>query len=106
MFVDVTADWCITCVYNKAAAIDRPRVAAALAKADTIAMQADWTLPDDAIADFVKARGRYGIPLNVAFGPARPRGVTLPEILTVTNVLTALEEARGRDPAALAARKR
>ena len=95
VFVDVTADWCITCLYNKAAALDRDPVVAALSRNDTIAMRADWTLPDDRIADFVKSQGRYGIPLNVAFGPARPEGVLLPEILTVSSVLGAIAEAQG-----------
>ncbi|RAH96218.1 copper-binding protein [Acuticoccus sediminis] len=95
VFVDVTADWCITCVYNKAAALDRDAVRIELARPDTVAMRADWTLPDDAIADFVKAQGRYGIPLNVAFGPAAPEGILLPEILTVSTVLDAIATARG-----------
>ncbi|GAB5373774.1 MAG: protein-disulfide reductase DsbD family protein [Acuticoccus sp.] len=95
VFVDVTADWCITCLYNKAAALDRDPVITALSRDDTIAMRADWTLPDDRIAAFVKAQGRYGIPLNVAFGPARPKGVLLPEILTVSSVLGAITEAQG-----------
>lgn len=96
VFVDVTADWCITCLYNKAAAMDRDPVVAVLERDDTFAMRADWTLPDEAIAAFVKAQGRYGIPLNVAYGPGRPGGVLLPEILTVNSVLAAIDEARGR----------
>lgn len=95
VFVDVTADWCITCLYNKAAALDREAVVEALARDDTIAMRADWTRPDETIAAFVKSQGRYGIPLNVAFGPSRREGVLLPEILTVEIVLDAIDEARG-----------
>ncbi|GAB5377804.1 MAG: protein-disulfide reductase DsbD family protein [Acuticoccus sp.] len=105
VFVDVTADWCITCLYNKAAALDRESVVEVLARGDTVAMRADWTLPDDTIAAFVKSQGRYGIPLNVAFGPGRPEGVLLPEILTVTSVLDAIEEARGGATPTLASKK-
>ncbi|WP_075223100.1 protein-disulfide reductase DsbD family protein [Acuticoccus yangtzensis] len=101
VFVDVTADWCITCVYNKAAALDREPVEALLARPDTVAMRADWTRPDDAIAAFVKDHGRYGIPLDVAYGPAAPNGIVLPEILTIDAVRNAIAAARGR-PSAVA----
>ena len=92
----MTADWCITCVYNKAAALDREPVEALLARPDTVAMRADWTRPDDAIAAFVKGHGRYGIPLDVAYGPAAPNGIVLPEILTIDAVRNAIAAARGR----------
>ena len=61
-----------------------------------IAMQADWTLPDERISNYLARFGRYGIPFNVAYGPGAPRGVTLPEILSKGRVLAALDEAKKR----------
>lgn len=99
VFVDVTADWCIVCKTNKAVAIDTETVAARL-KSDVMPVRADWTSPDPAISAYLASHGRYGIPLNVVYGPARPRGILLPEILTVETIITAFDQAMGRKTAA------
>ena len=95
VFVDVTADWCITCQVNKAVVLDDARVAAIL-DAETVALQrGDWTTPDDGIAAYLAGFGRYGIPFNAVYGPGLPDGEPLPELLTVETVLEALKRARG-----------
>jgi suppressor for copper-sensitivity B len=93
VFVDVTADWCLTCKANKALVIDREPVSSHLNGDSVVAMVADWTKPDPAISDYLAEFGRYGIPLNVAYGPKLPQGVALPELLTASDVLQALESA-------------
>ncbi|MBF0336068.1 MAG: thioredoxin family protein, partial [Alphaproteobacteria bacterium] len=93
VFVDVTADWCITCKVNKAAVIDRDPVAERLKQPRVVAMRADWTRPDDGIAAYLQSFGRYGIPFNAAYGPATPEGVALPELLTSAAVIEALDKA-------------
>jgi len=98
VFVDVTADWCVTCRVNKALVLDRAEVADALADPSVVAMRADWTRPDPAIAAFLRAHGRFGIPFNVAYGPGAPGGVELPELLTEGAVFQALAAARGAGP--------
>jgi suppressor for copper-sensitivity B len=96
VFVDVTADWCLTCQVNKALVLNRGRVAEILGDGSIVAMKADWTKPDPAIAHYLKSFGRYGIPFNVVYGPAVPQGVALPEILTGSGVLAAFEKAGGK----------
>ena len=93
VFVDVTAAWCLTCKVNEAAVIDRNPVAARLRRPGTIAMRADWTRPEPAITAYLQRFGRYGVPLNVVFGPAAPDGRPLPELLTAAAVLAALDQA-------------
>ncbi|MGK9170618.1 thioredoxin family protein [Inquilinus limosus] len=95
VFVDVTADWCLTCKVNKLLVIDRDPVAAALGGAAVVPMLADWTNPDQAIADYLAAHGRYGIPFNAVYGPGAPDGILLPELLSTEAVLDALRRARG-----------
>ena len=95
VFVDVTADWCITCQVNKAVAIDREEVARRLAGDGIVAMRADWTLPSDEISDYLSSFGRYGIPFNAVYGPALPAGEALPELLSEGIVLRALDRAGG-----------
>ncbi|MGK9236394.1 thioredoxin family protein [Inquilinus limosus] len=95
VFVDVTADWCLTCRVNKLLVIDRDPVAAALGEAGVAPMLADWTNPDQAIADYLAAHGRYGIPFNAVYGPGAPDGILLPELLSTEAVLAALKKAQG-----------
>jgi len=95
----VTADWCLTCKANKTLVLDRDSVADRLSDETVIAMQADWTRPDDEIARFLERHGRYGIPFNIVFGPEAPSGISLPEILTQTLVLDAFDRASARSVA-------
>ncbi|MEW5729681.1 MAG: protein-disulfide reductase DsbD domain-containing protein [Pseudomonadota bacterium] len=96
VFVDVTADWCITCKVNKAAVLDGDPVTAMLSGPATVAMRADWTKPSDAIARYLASFGRYGIPFNAVYGPGAPHGIPLPELLTEAEVLAAVERAKAR----------
>lgn len=97
VFVDVTADWCITCQANKLRVLDRGIVAERLADDAVIAMRADWTRPDARIAAYLASHGRYGIPFNAVYGPGAPDGIALPELLTERAVLEALDRA-AREP--------
>lgn len=96
VFVDVTAEWCITCKANKSLVLSDSSIVERLKEENVIAMQADWTLPDDRIAAYLARNGRYGIPFNAVYGPGAPRGVTLPEILSKSGVLAALDDAQTR----------
>ncbi len=97
VFVDVTADWCLTCKANKTLVLDREPVASALRAPGLVAMQADWTRPDASISRYLKSFGRYGIPFNAVYGPGAPDGIVLPELLTTQVVLDAIENAGFRE---------
>ncbi|MBO9467176.1 thioredoxin family protein [Tropicibacter sp. R15_0] len=97
VFVDVTADWCLTCKANKTLVIDREPVRSALDAPGVTPMQADWTRPDARISRYLESFGRYGIPFNAVYGPSAPNGIVLSELLTTDDVLNALSQAGGRD---------
>lgn len=98
VFVDVTADWCITCQVNKKLVLDSQSVHDKFEKNNIVRMRADWTRPNEVIAQYLAKFGRYGIPFNVVYGPNMPSGVTLPELLTNTAVLDAIKQAgTGKD---------
>ncbi len=93
VFVDVTADWCLTCKVNKRLVLDSDPVATAISDPNVVAMQADWTRPDDVIAAYLAGFGRYGIPFDAVYGPGAPRGLPLPELLTSDAVMAAIRRA-------------
>jgi thiol:disulfide interchange protein DsbD len=93
VFVDFTADWCLTCQVNERVALQHPEVRERLERAGVAMMKADWTLRDERIAQALAGHGRQGVPLYVLYGreqDAPPR--LLPEVLTPGLVLKALEE--------------
>jgi len=98
VFVDVTADWCLTCKANKQIIKSDEALQQRLFHSDIIAMQADWTNPDPIIERFLQKYGRYGIPFNIVYGPAAPQGIVLPELLSPSLVIEALDKAQGRQP--------
>ena len=69
-----------------------------LAGDGVVAMVADWTRPSDEIGAYLESFGRFGIPFNAVYGPARPNGEALPELLTEGIVLDAIERAAGAAP--------
>ena len=97
VFVDVTADWCLTCQANKRFVLSQEAVAKRI-NGQTVAMEADWTRPDPAIGAYLASYGRYGIPFNIVYGPGAPGGIVLPELLTKGDVDGALDKAAGAKP--------
>jgi suppressor for copper-sensitivity B len=97
VFVDVTADWCITCQVNKKLVLDRGPVAAWLGSGAVVAMRADWTRPNPVIARYLASFGRYGIPFNAVYGPKAPNGIMLPEFLTTDAILDSVARVGDKD---------
>lgn len=88
VFAYFTADWCITCKANEAAAIQREATAAAFQQAGVVVLEGDWTRRDAEISRYLEAQGRSGVPLYVWYKPGS-EPVILPQVLTV-DTLTAL----------------
>ncbi|MBK1696068.1 hypothetical protein CKO21_02260 [Rhodovibrio salinarum] len=100
VFVDVTADWCITCQVNKKLVIDSDRVQQRLNQPQVVRMRGDWTEPSDRIANYLASFGRYGIPFNAVYGPGAPDGLVLPELLSKSAVMDAIAQAKDQQTAA------
>jgi thiol:disulfide interchange protein len=80
-FVYFTADWCLTCKANEAAAIGRDEVEDAFREAGVEVLVADWTNGDPAMTRFLESRGRAGVPVYLWYAPGKPVE-ELPQILT------------------------
>ena len=85
VFAYFTADWCITCKANEAAAVQRTETADAFDKANVSVLMGDWTRPDPAISKFLEKHGRAGVPLYLYYAPGQ-EPVILPQILTVATL--------------------
>ena len=95
VFIDISADWCVTCKVNEHRVLNQPAIISALAEPDVVALRGDWSKPSEPIARFLQSRNRYAIPFNQVYGPGVPQGETLPPLLDQQSVLNALTHARG-----------
>jgi thiol:disulfide interchange protein DsbD len=93
VFVDFGAAWCLTCQVNERVALSAAAVLAKFEEKNVAALKADWTSRDPAITAALARLGRSGVPTYVVYPKdvsAPPR--LLPEVLTPTLVLDALNE--------------
>jgi thiol:disulfide interchange protein DsbD len=91
VFLNFTADWCITCKVNEAIALDQDKVKKVLDEKNIIYLKADWTRKDPEIASMLASYGRTGVPLYLLF-PSQGDPIILPELLTEDLLLDFLKE--------------
>ncbi len=94
VFIDITADWCLTCKVNKIFVIDTKEVSELFKKNNVIILRLDWTKPNEKIQEFLALKGRYGIPFNEIYSPLIPDGKIFPELLTVKVIKEYLDTAK------------
>jgi thiol:disulfide interchange protein DsbD len=92
VFVDFTADWCLSCRLNEAVALDAAAVRARFAELGVVALKADWTARDEAIGRALAALGRASVPVYALYAPGAEAPVLLPELLSPGIVLRYLDE--------------
>jgi thiol:disulfide interchange protein DsbD len=80
VYIDFTAQWCLTCQVNKKRAYT-PEVIALMQEKHIVALKADKTNPDPAIEAQLHDLGRTAIPVNVLLVPGKAP-IVAPEILT------------------------
>ncbi|MGN6519242.1 MAG: protein-disulfide reductase DsbD family protein [Dokdonella sp.] len=91
VFVDVGADWCVTCKVNEKAVLDTDAFRDLLRRSNAVLMTADWTNVDPAITTFLQDYNAVGVPLYVVFRAGETgRGHALPTVLTQAIVEQAL----------------
>ena len=90
VFVNLTAAWCITCLVNERATLDRAAVREAFAAHHVVALKGDWTRQDPEIAAFLESFGRSGVPLYLLYDGSGS-AIVLPQILTEAEVIDAVK---------------
>ncbi len=93
IFLNFTADWCITCKVNEAVALKTSKVRKILSDKDITYIEADWTRKDPVISSALERYGRTGLPLYLLF-PSQGEPLILPEILTEDILLSYLNEVQ------------
>jgi thiol:disulfide interchange protein len=88
VFVNVTADWCITCLANERIALSSEEVLAAFRDRGIVYLKGDWTNSDPELTALLQAHGRSGVPLYLLYpATAGAPATLLPQLLTPSIVL-------------------
>ncbi len=91
VFVDMGADWCVTCKVNEKAVLDTTAFSDLLKRSNAVLMKGDWTNVDPAITAFLQEYKAVGVPLYVVFRAGESgKGQALPTVLTQSIVEQAL----------------
>lgn len=91
VYVDFTANWCLTCQVNKKVAFSDKDVIAYFNDNNIVPLKGDWTRRDAIIKAELQKFGRTGVPTNIIYRPGRVNTL-LPEVLTPGVVLNAFDE--------------
>jgi thiol:disulfide interchange protein DsbD len=67
VFVDFTAEWCVTCKVNKRVAINTETVQSAFKENNVAFVTADWTNEDPSITKLLAEFGRAGVPFYLLY---------------------------------------
>jgi thiol:disulfide interchange protein len=81
VFVNLSADWCITCLVNERVAMG-DKFYASLKSNNVIYLKGDWTFKDPQITQLLNQYNRNGVPLYLLFPSGSKEAEVLPQILT------------------------
>ncbi len=95
VFVNMTADWCVSCKANEKAVFARDGFRAAMDAANAVYMVGDYTDVDPAITAYLQRHQAVGVPLYVVYPRNGGEGRILPVIVTPGLVADALAQAAG-----------
>lgn len=85
VFMDFTAEWCLTCKVNKKLVLETDKFNELAEKHNIVLLRADWTKRDDNITQFLKRFNIVGVP---AYFIQKPDGtiVSLGETISVGKI--------------------
>jgi thiol:disulfide interchange protein DsbD len=81
VFVNVTADWCISCLANEKLVLSNAQIREQFKARNITYLKADWTRYDADITNYLAEFGRNGVPLYVFYPANNGTAVVLPQLL-------------------------
>ena len=92
VFLDITADWCATCQFNKLNVLNSENVIKLFKDNKITLVRADWTRPNLKINTFLEKYDRFGIPFNAFFSNNFPEGILLSELLSEKEIVNVINK--------------
>jgi len=92
--IDITADWCITCKFNKIRVLENKEIIELLKNNNIVAMRADITKTNEDVLKFMQKHNRFAIPFNIIYGPNAEDGILTNELLTKEELIQSIKKAQ------------
>ena len=95
VFIDVTADWCLTCKANEAAVLDDDDFIRAMDSLNVALVKADWTRETPEVNALLQSMEKSGVPAYAIYPAGNAsRQIVLPELLTVDGIVEEIVGSR------------
>ena len=94
IFLDITADWCATCQFNKINVLNSDNIIKQFKDNSVTLIRADWTKPNERVNLFLEKYDRFGIPFNAFFSKKFPDGILLSELLSEKEIVNAINKIK------------
>jgi thiol:disulfide interchange protein len=94
VFVNLTADWCITCLVNEKVAIGSDAFYQSLAENNITYLKGDWTNNDAKITKLLNQYQRSGVPLYLMYPNGPGEAEILPQILLKSMITAAINRTK------------
>lgn len=92
VFINLTADWCLTCLANERIALHTQAVEQTFDELNVATIKGDWTNTDPKITELLQEYGRSGVPLYLWFPANRTeKAIILPQLLTQNLLINVLK---------------
>jgi thiol:disulfide interchange protein DsbD len=96
VFVNLTADWCLTCLANERLALHTDAVEKAFDDNQVITLKGDWTNSDPMITALLTEYERSGVPLYLWFAPGSSKAEVLPQLLRPEIIVNAVSKQQNQ----------
>jgi len=94
VFINLTADWCITCLVNERTTLDTEGFYQALEQNNIAYLKGDWTDSDPEITKLLNQYQRSGVPLYLLFPSDMKEAQILPQILVKASTIDKLNNLK------------
>ena len=88
VFVQYTADWCVTCLAQEKEILDSREITKLFKDNNVVMIKADWTEWTSDIEEDIKLHGQPGVPMYVVYSAKtgfKPK--LLPELITQESII-------------------
>ena len=88
VFVQYTADWCITCLLQEKEVLHSEQTKTLFRENKVVLVKADWTEYSSLIDKDIINNGQTGIPMYIVYSQkTKFKAKTLPELITQKNII-------------------
>lgn len=92
VFINLTADWCLTCLANEKITLDTDELEALFSQHNVAALKGDWTNYNAEITELLEEYQRSGVPLYLYYPAGSTRATVLPQLLRLQHIESAISK--------------